>query len=142
MQNRALTTELAAALRSLAEVQLQIQASRSAILDARAVGLVGVDAAVATLIFGAGIGQQTRAAALAMLVLSAGVAGRCLFVGGSDEIGPSVIDLLAFEIDAPGIVERSLLDSLAADVRANHQALARKAPLLTAAGVSDELCRH
>jgi hypothetical protein len=33
----------------------------------------------------------------------------------------------------PHVVERSLLDSLAEDVRANHQALARKAPLLTAA---------
>jgi hypothetical protein len=44
-----------------------------------------------------------------------------------------VIDLLAVEIDAPHVVERSLLDSLAEDVRANHQALARKAPLLTAA---------
>ena len=108
MHNRALTPEFAAALRSLAEVQMQIQASRSATLDARAIGVVGVDAAVTTLILGAGIGHRATIVALAMLLLSAGIAGRCLFLGGSDEIGPSVMDLLDFGVNGCGVLERSL----------------------------------
>jgi hypothetical protein len=135
MQTRALTPELAAALRSLAEVQLQMQASRSATLDARAIGVIGVDAAVTTFIFGAGLGLQARIAALAMLGLSAGLAGRSVFLGGSDEIGPSVLGLLASSDTDDRVLEESLLDSLAADVDANHRALAHKASRLTAAFV-------
>jgi hypothetical protein len=128
-----LTPEVSAALRSLAEVQLQIQASRSATLDARAIGVIGFDAAVATLVVGAGLGHRPTIAALAMLGLSAGVAGRSVFLGGSDEIGPSVLGLLTSnEIDDRSALETSLVDSLAADVQANHQALAHKAPRLTA----------
>ncbi len=65
MRTRAMTPELTAALRSLAEVQLQIQASRSATLDARAIGVIGVDAAVTTFTFGAVLGLGPRIAALA-----------------------------------------------------------------------------
>jgi hypothetical protein len=130
---RVLTPEVAAVLRSLAEVQLQIQASRSATLDARAIGVIGFDAAVATLVFGAGLGHQPTIAALAILGLSAGIAGRSVFLGGSDEIGPSVLGLLSSnDIDDPHVLEESLLKGLAEDVQANHQALARKAPRLTA----------
>ena len=115
---------------------MQMQASRSAVLDARAIGVIGVDAAVATFISSAGLGHQPRIVALVLLGVSAGLAGRSVFLGGSDEIGPSVIGLLSrAEIDDSSILEKSLLDGLAADVHANHRALARKAPGLTAAFV-------
>jgi len=133
MPTRAPNPELAAALRSLAEVQLQIQASRSATLDAGAIGVIGVDAAVTTFIVGGALGDQPIAA-LVMLGLSAGVAGRSVFLGGPDEIGPSVKSLIASdETDDSLVLEESLLNSLASDVDANHQALARKPPGLTAA---------
>jgi hypothetical protein len=86
MRTRALSSELAAALRSLAEVQLQMQASRSAVLDARAIGVIGVDAGVATFISGASFGNQSRIVALILLGVSVGLAGRSVFLGGSDEI--------------------------------------------------------
>lgn len=134
MRTRTLTPEAAAALRSLAQSQLQMQASRSGTLDARAIGVIGVDAAVAAIILGAGVGPGSTAAALAMLALSAGLAGRSVFFGGSDEIGPSVANLLASgEVDDRHVLGGLLLHSLATDVRANDQALARRAPRLTAA---------
>jgi hypothetical protein len=96
--------------------------------------VIGVDAAVATFIFGAALANQPRIAALAMLGLSAGLAGRSVFLGGSDEIGPSVKGLLVSDETGDHLArEEWLLDSLASDVDANHQALARKAPRLTAA---------
>jgi hypothetical protein len=61
---------------------------------------------------------------------------RTHFLGGSDEIGPSVLSLLASnEIDDRSVLEELIVDSLAEDVQANHQALARKAPRLTASFV-------
>jgi hypothetical protein len=48
-------------------------------------------------------------AALATLGLSAGVAGRSVFLGGSDEIGPSVLSLLASkQIDDRSVLEEAL----------------------------------
>jgi hypothetical protein len=136
MRTQHLTPELAAALRSLAETQLQMQASRSATLDARAIGVIGFNAAIATFVFNGTLGHQPKVAALAFLGLSATLAARSVFLGGADEIGPSVIRLLAStEISDGNALEPSLLDSLAADVDANQQALARKAPRLTAAFV-------
>ncbi len=136
MRTRTVTPEFAAALRSLAETQLQMQASRSGTLDARAVGVIGVDVAIASIIVGPGLGQGLRAVVLAMLAISAGLAGRSVSLGGSEGIGPSVVELLASTaIDDREALEGSLLNSLAADVRANDQALSRKAPRLTAAFV-------
>jgi hypothetical protein len=50
-----MTPALIEALRSLAMVQLQVQTSRSAALDTRAIGVMGVDAAVATIVVGTGL---------------------------------------------------------------------------------------
>jgi hypothetical protein len=51
MSTKAITPRLADRLCSLAESQLQTQISRSGALDASALGVMAVDAAIATIIF-------------------------------------------------------------------------------------------
>lgn len=125
---------LANALRSLAESQLQIQASRSAALDAGAIAIAGIDVAVGAMVFATGSGQPLRLAALALVGLSAGLAVRALFLDGTPHLGPSVMRVLAIrKIRTDRVLENAILSALGADVRANRRALARKAPCVTRA---------
>jgi hypothetical protein len=122
------------ALRSLALVQLQVQASRAASLDARAIGVLGVDAALAAIVGGGRLPGASQAAALAMLSLSAGLAVRCLLLDIGERMGPSLARLLTVqEASGPAAVERSILRRMAADLQANEHALTRKVPRLTGA---------
>ncbi len=125
---------LANALRSLAESQLQIQASRSAALDASAIGVAGIDVALGGIALVDGFGQPLRLAVLALVSLSAGLAARALFLDGTPHLGPSVMRVLATrKIRTDRVLEDAILSDLGADVRANGRALARKAPYVARA---------
>jgi hypothetical protein len=124
------------ALRSLAEVQLQAQVTRSATLDARATGVMGVNAGLAAIIVGTRPSDAFGIAALAALSLSAIIAGRSLFLGGSGWMGPSVARLFALRRTYnDGTLEELILRSLVSNVNANETMLARREPRLLAAFV-------
>jgi len=130
------TPTLANALRSLAESQLQVQASRSATLDAGAIGVMAIDVAVAAIALVARSGQPPRGIVLVLLGLSAGLAARALFLDGTPHLGPSVTHVIAaHRTHSNRALENSILLDLAADVHANRHALARKAPWLMRAFV-------
>lgn len=121
------------ALRSLAEVQLQAQMTRSATLDARAIGVMGVDAGLAAII-AARPSSAVGTAALTALSLSAVIAGRSLFLGDGGWIGPSVARLFALRKTYYGpALDELILRSLVSNVRTNEAALARREPRLLAA---------
>lgn len=123
------------ALRPLAEVQLQAQVTRSATLDARAIGVMGVDAGLAAIIV-ARPSSAIGTAALAALSLSAVIAGRSLFLGGSGWLGPSVVRLFALrDTYNDRALQELVLHSLVSNVSANEMALARREPQLLAAFV-------
>jgi hypothetical protein len=131
MSTQEITPRLANSLRSLAESQLQIQAARSASVDAGALGVVSACAAIAALILNARAANHLWIAALTLLAVSASLAIRALLLAGAEAIGPLVGDMLnarARENDA--YLENVLLDDLATETLANDQALARKDRLL------------
>jgi len=74
MPAKPITPRLADRLCSLAESQLQIQAARSASIDAGALGVVSACAAIAALVLGARSAHHLWIAALILLALSAGLA--------------------------------------------------------------------
>lgn len=122
------------ALRSLAQAQLQVQASRAASLDARAIGVMGVDAALTTILGDADFAEALQVAALLLLSLSAGLALRCVLLDIGERMGPPLARLMAVrELSGAAAVEMSILRWMAADLQANERALARKAPRLTEA---------
>lgn len=122
------------ALRSLAQAQLQVQASRAASLDARAIGVVGINAALATIVVDGPLPGAPRIAVLAILSLSTSLALRCLLLDIGERMGPSLTRLLALrETSGNAAVEATILKWMAIDLRANEHALARKAPRLTGA---------
>jgi hypothetical protein len=124
------------ALRSLAQAQLQMQASRAASLDARAIGVMGIDTALATIIGSAPLVDTPQTAALTMLCMSAALALRCLLLDIGERMGPSPASLLAKrELYGSIALERLILTSMAADLRINRHILARKVPRLTGAFV-------
>ena len=128
------TPTLANALRSLAESQLQIQASRSAALDASAIGIAGIDVAVGAMVLATGSGQPLRLAVLVLVCLSAGLAARALFLDGTPHLGPPIVRVLAArKTRTDQVLEHTILSDLAADIGANRRALARKAPCVTMA---------
>jgi hypothetical protein len=137
MNARGITPGLAATLRSLAVGQLQMQASRSATLDTIAIGVMGADLATAAIVIGVQSAHHLWIASLAVLGLSVGLAMRALFLAGAAKIGPPIEDLLeARETKDGGAIERRIVSDLAAEVRANHQELARKrSPLVGALGL-------
>ncbi len=115
---------------TLAASQLQMQTARSGTLDAGALGVMAVDAAVATIVLDTGAAHHLWIVALALLGLSLGLAVRTLRLGGAGETGPSVRETLeACEAKGDRQAEKSLLEDLAEDVEINEHALARKAPL-------------
>lgn len=121
-------------MRSLAVSQLQTQVSRSAALDAGALGVMTVDAAIASIILNIGATHQLWIPAMALLGLSLGWAIRALRLEGAEQTGP----LITAVLEARGTgkdrqLEELLLEDLAADMLANRRALARKAPLFTRA---------
>ena len=115
---------------SLAESQLQMQTSRSGALDARVLGVMAVDAALAAIVVDAGGAHHLWIAALALLCLSLGLAVAALRLAGAEATGPSVARLREDRetLDEHQLRE-SLLAELAKEVRANDHALARKDPL-------------
>ena len=137
MNVRAITPGLAATLRSLAVGQLQMQASRSATLDTVAIGVMGIDLAVAAIVVGVQSAHHLWIASLAVLGLSFGLAMRALFLAGAVKIGPSIEYLLETHGAKDGsAIEQLIVWNLAADVFANRQALADKgSPLMRALGL-------
>ena len=134
MSTKAITPRLADRLCSLAESQLQIQAARSASVDAGALGVVSACAAIAALILSAPSAHHLWIAALTLLAVSAGLAIRALVLRGAREVGPLVSDMLdARETRDDEDLEGTLLKDFATETLANEQALARKDPLLARA---------
>jgi hypothetical protein len=123
------------ALRSLAEVQLQAQVARSATLDAQAMGVMGLDAALAAILLGRPA-DSIGIVALTILGLSAGIAGRSLFFDSKERIGPSVTRLLGWrDIYDDNALDEQILRSLTSTVGANEIALGRREPRLAGAFV-------
>ena len=134
MSTKVITPRLTDRLCSLAESQLQIQASRSASIDAGALGVVSACAAIAALILTVRSTDHLWIAALVLLGLSASLALRSLMHQGAKEIGPLVTDILIDrECSNDEELEQSLLEDLADETLVNNQALARKDPALTGA---------
>jgi hypothetical protein len=89
MSTEGITPRLADRLCSLAESQLQTQVSRSASIDAGALGVMSACAAIAALILDVKSADHTWIAALVLLGASAGLAVRTLLVGGVEKIALS-----------------------------------------------------
>jgi hypothetical protein len=131
MPTKAITPRLADRLCSLAESQLQTQAARSVALDAGALGVMTVDAAVAAIVIGVRGAYELWIVALALLGLSFGLAVRAARLPGADRTGPLIDDVLeASETGEDDELEHSLLRDLATDMRTNRRTLARKGLLL------------
>jgi len=105
-------------------------------LDARAIGVMGVDAGLAAIVVGATPSGILGIAALAALSLSAVIAGRSLFLEGLERIGPSVAQLFVLrKIYNDRVLEELILRSLVSSVSANETALARREPRVVVAFV-------
>lgn len=124
------TPRLNDSLCTLAASQLQMQTTRSGALDAGALGVMAVDAAVATIILDTRAAHHLWIVALALLGLSLGLAVLTLRLPGAERTGPYVADTLkARKTQDDNELEESLLEDLAKDLRTNGRTLARKAPL-------------
>jgi uroporphyrinogen-III decarboxylase len=131
MSTKSITPRLADRFCLLAVSQLQTQVSRSGTLDASALGVMAVDAALAAIIIGTRGGYDLWIVALALLALSLGVAVRTLLGPGAKQNGPSVTEMLDTRAhNDDETVEENLLKDLADDVQINEQALARKDPMI------------
>jgi hypothetical protein len=121
-----LTGELCA----LARDQLKMQTSRSTALDTGALGLMALDVALATILLSTRGEYDLWIAALTLLGLSFGLAIRALRLKGTKATGPSVARLREErETHDEHQLRESQLKDLAAGVRTNDHALARKAVL-------------
>lgn len=122
---------LASSLQSLAECQLQIQTSRAAALDAGAVGLMGVDAAIAASIAVAHGTTDLSVVALALTCVSFVALSSALLMQDANGIGPCIAEVIDnLGNDSDGNPVRAILDDLAGCVLANRRALRRKEPRL------------
>ncbi len=118
---------LTSGLRSLGESQLQTQASRSASLDTAALGMMALDAALATILDGIGAPGPLRIATLALICLSFAMAARTLRLPGAEETGPSLADMQAArETQDEEQLEETLLEGLTKAVEINKRELAHK----------------
>jgi hypothetical protein len=134
MSTKAINPGLADWLRLLAVSQLQTQAARSVALDASALGVMAVDAAVAAIVIGVGGAYGLWVVALVLLGLSLGVAVRVLRLPGTEQNGPLVAEILqARRANDDDTIEEELLDDLAHETLANENALARKDPPMASA---------
>jgi hypothetical protein len=131
MPTKAITPRLADRLCSLAESQLQMQAARSASVDAGALGVMTVDAAVAAIVADASGGYGLWIIALVLLGMSFALATSAGRLPGAERTGPRIEDVLtASETEANDDLERSFLHDLATDMRTNRRTLARERLLL------------
>ena len=134
MPGEPIKPKLADWLRLLAVSQLQTQAARSVALDASALGVMAVDAAVAAIVIGVRGAYDIWIIALVLLGLSLATAVRVLRLPGTEQNGPLVADILEVRrANDDGTIEEQLLDDLAHETLANENALARKDPLMTSA---------
>ena len=126
MSTKAIKPTLAESLRSLAVSQLQMQTVRSAALDGGALGVMAVDAAIATLIVDTRGAHRFWIGALAQLGLSLALAVAALRLPGAEQTGPSVAGIHdARDRKDDSVLEDLLFEGLAEDLRTNRQALAR-----------------
>lgn len=88
ISTKPITPRFADRLCSLAVSQLQTQAARSVALDAGALGVMAVDAAIATIVIGARGAYHLWIVALVLLGLSLGLAVRTLRLPGAEETAP------------------------------------------------------
>jgi hypothetical protein len=107
-------------------------------LDATAIGVVGVDAALAAIIASAAESfHQLWALALASLAISVGFALRALMLRGAERVGPIVAHILDDRtMHTDEMLEEWLVEDLATDMLANQRVLARKMPLVRGALIS------
>jgi hypothetical protein len=134
MSTQGITPRLADSLsrRLLAASQLQIQAAQSVALDASALGVMAVAAAVAAIVIGTRGAYGLWILALVLLGLSLGLAVWSLRLPGAERIGPppSRTPLDTREGKDEHLPEDSILNNLAEDIETNELALARKDPPL------------
>jgi hypothetical protein len=123
------STDITERLCALGESQLQMQTSRSAVLEAGALGIITADIAFA-------MGAVSSAppelwiAALALFSLSLSLAVRVVRLPNARQSGPSVQETLdTLDTQDKPELERSLAQRFARDIRRNEQALARKTAL-------------
>lgn len=122
---------LAASLQSLAECQLQIQTSRAAALDAGAVGLMGVNAAIAASIAVVHGTTGLSIVALVLTCISFVALSSALLMQDANGIGPCITEVIVnLGEDSDSNPVRAILDDLAGCVLANRRALRRKEPRL------------
>jgi hypothetical protein len=121
-------------LRLLTGSRLQTQISRSVALEGGALGVMGVDVAVALIVIGAGGAYGLSIVALLALGLSFSLAVRALLQPGAKEAGPTLAAMRrAREAEDARELEDSLLDDLEDDLETNEGALARKTLLFKGA---------
>jgi hypothetical protein len=114
-------------LRLLTGNRLQTQVSRSGALVGGALGVMGVDVAVALIVIGAGGAYDLSIIALLLLGLSFSLAVRALRLPSAEDAGPSLAAMRrAREAEDAREFEDSLLDDLEEDLETNDQAVARK----------------
>jgi glucose-6-phosphate-specific signal transduction histidine kinase len=124
------TSLLIGELSSLARDKLKTQSGRSVALDAGALGLMLLDAALVATVIETEGAYELGIAALALLGLSFGLAIRALRHKGATETGPSVARLSEErETHAARQIRESMRAELIDDAQANDRALARKTVL-------------
>lgn len=134
MRDRPISSSLAASLQSLAQCQLQGQMSRSVALDGGAIGVMGVDAALAAVVIGLPYTHRLGLFALVLLNISLVIAMAALLTVGATDMGPAIGEVLSDRSHRSGDdIERNLLEDLASRVAVNQSALDRKERRLTAA---------
>jgi hypothetical protein len=119
---------------SFAERQLQMQTSRSAALDACALGVMALDLAAATIVIDTRGVYDLWIAALTLIGLSLGLAAGALRLPSAEETGPFAPDMFeARETQDDPQIEEWFVNDLTDDLRANRRALARKVLLFNMA---------
>jgi hypothetical protein len=114
-------------MRMLTGNRLQTGVSRSVALEAGALGMMAVAAAVALIVIGAGGAYDLSIVALLLLVVSFGLAVHTLLLPSAKQTGPSLATMRkARDTEEASEFEDSLLHDLEEDLRINDRALARK----------------
>jgi hypothetical protein len=127
MSTKAIEPEPSEWLRLLTGNRLQTQVSRSGVLVGGALGVMGVDVAVALIVVGGGGAYGLSILALLALGASFSLAMRALLLPNAEDAGPTLASMRrARESEDARELEDSLLDDLEEDLEANGQAVARK----------------
>jgi hypothetical protein len=114
-------------LRMVTASQLQTRVSKSLALEAGALGVMPVAAALALIVIDAGGAYDLWIVALVLLGLSVGLAVHTLLLPSAKQTGPSLAAMRrASQVEDTGDFEKSLLDDLEVDLRRNDMALAHK----------------